>query len=96
MIYMTNGAYFYIPVTSMMHALVMAIPGLLVGYYVKPENRAMLFLMVIALLSGASGALGVIPGIGMYLTAILTNIGAVLSAATITVIVMVITERVTE
>lgn len=77
-------------------ALAVTIVGLLVGYYVAKDNRAVLFLIVIALASGASGALGTIPVVGGYLTAILSSLGSLLSAAAVTVIVMIVYERITE
>jgi hypothetical protein len=77
-------------------AIALAIVGLVVGYYVQTDNRGLLLLIVIALTSGVAGALGVIPVIGMYLTPILTSLGALLSAAAVTVIVTVIYERLTE
>ena len=77
-------------------ALALAIVGLAVGYYVAPENRANLFLIVIVLASGAAGALDAVPGIGMYLTAVLESLGALLAAAAVTVIAMVVKERLTE
>ena len=77
-------------------AIALAIVGLVVGYYVQTDNRGLLLLMVIALTSGVAGALGVIPVIGMYLTPILTSLGALLSAAAVTVIVTVVYERLTE
>jgi len=77
-------------------AVAVVIAGLAVGHYVQAENRITLLLFVIALLSGVSGALEAIPAIGMYLTAILTSLGALLSAAAVTVIVTTIYERLTE
>ena len=77
-------------------ALALAIVGLAVGYYVDKDNRGNLFLIVIVLASGAAGALGAIPGIGMHLTNILTNLGALLAASAVTVIVMIVYERLTE
>ncbi len=77
-------------------ALALALVGLAVGYYVATENRANLFLIVIVLASGAAGALDAIPGIGMYLTAILNGLEALLAAACVTVITMVVYERLTE
>ena len=74
--------------------LALALAGLVIGYYVDPDNRATLFLMVIALATGVTGALGAVPGIGMYLTAILTSLTALLSAAAVTVVVMILYERI--
>jgi len=77
-------------------ALALALVGLAVGYYVDKDNRGNLFLIVIVLASGAAGALEAIPAVGVYLTAILTNLNGLLAAAAVTVIVMVVKERLTE
>lgn len=76
--------------------IALAIVGLLVGWFVSPENRVNLFLMVIVLASGAANALDVIPGIGGWLNAILNNLEALLAAAAVTVITMIVRERLTE
>ena len=77
-------------------ALALAIVGLGIGYYVAAENRVTLFLIVIVLASGAASALDAIPGLGMYLTAILESLGNLLAAAAVTVIAMVVKDRLTE
>lgn len=73
-----------------------AIVGLAVGYYVSSENRGTLFLLAIALATGVAEALGGIPAIGMYLTAILSSVGDLVAAAAVTVVVMISYERLTE
>ena len=77
-------------------ALLLAIVGLVVGYYVAAENRTNLFLMVIVLGSGAAGAVDAIPGVGPYVTDILGSLTALLAAACVTVIVMIVKERLSE
>ena len=42
-----------------------------------------------------AGALGSIPAVGMYLTGILMNLGALMSAGAITVIASIMYEKVT-
>jgi len=79
-----------------MGGLILAIAGLAVGYYVSADNRKNLFLMVIVLASGAAGAVDAIPGIGGYITDILGSLEALLAAAAVTVIVMVVKERLSE
>jgi len=79
-----------------MGGLILAIAGLAVGYYVSADNRKNLFLMVIVLASGAAGAVDAIPGIGAYITDILGSLEALLAAAAVTVIVMVVKERLSE
>jgi len=77
-------------------ALLLAVAGLIVGYYVATDNRKNLFLMVIVLASGAAGAANAIPVIGSYIGDILSSLEALLAAACVTVIVMIIKERVSE
>ena len=79
-----------------MGGLILAIAGLAVGYYVSADNRKNLFLMVIVLASGAAGAVDAIPAIGGYITDILGSLEALLAAAAVTVIVMVVKERLSE
>jgi hypothetical protein len=79
-----------------MGGLILAIAGLAVGYYVSADNRKNLFLMVIVLASGAAGAVDAIPVIGAYITDILGSLEALLAAAAVTVIVMVVKERLSE
>jgi hypothetical protein len=52
--------------------------------------------MVIVLASGAAGAANAIPVIGSYIGDILSSLEALLAAACVTVIVMIIKERVSE
>jgi hypothetical protein len=77
-------------------ALLLSVAGLVVGYYVAAGNRANLFLMVIVLASGAADAAGAIPGIGGYISDILGSLTSLLAAACITVIAMIIKERLSE
>ena len=84
-------------IPAMALGIAIAIVGLGVGYYVDKDNRGNLFLMVLVLTAGgASGARDVIPVIGMYLTAILSGLGTLLAAASVTVITMVVYERLTD
>jgi MFS family permease len=75
-----------------MSGLVLAVLGLASGYFVKGDHRRGVLLAAIFLMGGA-GALGGIPAVGAYLTAIFTNYGGVLSAASIMIIVMATAER---
>ena len=75
-----------------MSAMVVAILGLVAGYFVEEDRRLML--MVTALtLAVVSGALGDIPAIGEHLSNILGNVGSLFNAACCTVIVVAIIER---
>lgn len=76
-----------------MGALILALAGLVLGYYVASENRISLILMAVFLSTG-SGAVDSIPAIGPYLTSILSSAGAALAAAAVTIVVLVSYERV--
>jgi hypothetical protein len=73
--------------------LILAVLGIASGFFVKGDHRRALILAAIFLIAGGAGALGSIPAVGEYLTAIFTNYGAVLAAASLTVIVMATAER---
>ena len=79
-----------------MVGLGLAVLGLGVGYYVASGDRATLLVTVIALNSGVAGAVDAIPAVGMYVSAILTNLGGLLAAAAVTVVVMAVKEQLTE
>jgi len=72
--------------------LILAILGLASGYFIKGDHRKSVLIAAIFLMGGA-GALGSIPAVGGYLTAIFTNYAAVLAAASLTVITMATLER---
>ena len=76
-----------------MEALILAIVGLVSGYFIKGDHRRGVILAAVFLMVGGAGALGAIPTVGDYLTAIFTSYGAVLSAASLMVIVMATAER---
>ena len=76
--------------------LVVTIVGLVVGWFTSTENRAVLFIIAIALATGLAEALNGIPAIGMYLTAILSTYGDLLAAAAVTVLSVISYERLTE
>ncbi len=79
-----------------MGGLILAIAGLVLGYYVASDNRISLILMAVFLGAGGDGALDSIPAIGGYLTSILSSAGAALAAAAVTVFALVTYERLTE
>ena len=79
-----------------MGGLILAIAGLVLGYYVASDNRVSLILIAVFLGAGGDGALGSIPAIGGYLTSILSSAGAALAAAAVTVFALVTYERLTE
>ena len=79
-----------------MGGLILAIAGLVLGYYVASDNRVSLILIAVFLGAGGDGALDSIPAIGGYLTSILSSAGAALAAAAVTVFALVTYERLTE
>ena len=80
-----------------MAGLGLAILGLGAGWYVASGDRATFLVTAIALnAGGVAGAAGGIPAVGMYVTGILTNLGSLLAAAAITVVVMAVKEQLTE
>ena len=79
-------------VTIPMAAAIIAILGLVSGYFVEEDRRVPV--MVLALtLATVHGALGAVPAVGGYLSAILASLSSAASAAACTVIVMQIVER---
>ncbi len=79
-----------------MGGLILAIAGLVLGYYVASDNRVSLILIAVFLGAGGDGALDAIPAIGGYLTSILSSAGAALAAAAVTIFALVTYERLTE
>ena len=79
-----------------MGGLILAIAGLVLGYYVASDNRISLILIAVFLGAGGDGALDSIPAIGGYLTSILSSAGAALAAAAVTIFALVTYERLTE
>ncbi|MCW5723501.1 MAG: hypothetical protein KIS81_00920 [Maricaulaceae bacterium] len=73
--------------------LILIILGLAGGFFVSADHRRGVLIAAIFLMAGGSGALGGIPEIGQYLTAILGSYGSVLAAASVMVIIMVTVER---
>lgn len=76
-----------------MEGLILAVVGLVSGYFIKGDHRRAVILAAIFLVTGGSGALHAIPTAGVYLTAIFESYGAVLAAASLMVIVMATAER---
>lgn len=74
-------------------ALAFVVLGLVVGFIgVEDERRIGYFVMAIALTMMA-GALGPVPVVGEYLTAILSNVSAVINAGAIAIVLTIIYER---
>lgn len=75
-------------------AAIIAILGLMAGWFTSDEHRMGLILAAIFLMAGGSSALGAIPGAGAHLNAILGSIGGLLSAASVMAVLRRIVERV--
>ena len=74
-------------------AVIIAVLGLIAGWFVEEERR-MNYMMATLTLALVHGALGPIPAIGGYLTDVLGSVSALLNAGACTVIVMAIYDRV--
>ena len=74
-------------------AVIIAIVGLVAGYFIE-EDRRVPYMVLTLTLALAHGALGPIPVIGSYLTDILASVSSLLNAGACTVIVMQIIDRV--
>jgi len=73
-------------------AMIIAIVGLVAGYFIE-EDRRVPYMVLTLTLALAHGALAPIPAIGNYLTDILASVSALLNAGACTVIVMQIIDR---
>ena len=74
-------------------AVIIAVLGLVAGWFVEEERR-MNYMMATLTLALVHGALGPIPAIGGYLTDVLASLSALLNAGACTVIVMAIYDRI--
>ena len=75
-------------------ATVIAILGLVGGYYVGAGDRTAYLVLAVAL-AAVHGAIDGIPGVGMYVTSILGQVSSLVSAGAVTVIVVHIYEELT-
>ena len=73
-------------------AAIIAVLGLVGGYFVEKERR-LHFMVATLTLALAHGALEVIPVVGVHLTDALGSLSALFNAAACTVIVMAIIDR---
>ncbi len=74
-------------------AVIIAVLGLVAGWFVE-EDRRINYMLATLTLALVHGALGPIPAIGGYLTDVLRSLSALLNAGACTVIVMAIYDRV--
>lgn len=79
-------------VTIPQSAVIIAVLGLIGGYFV-PEDKRLSFMVMTLTLALVHGALTPIPAIGIYLTDILASVSSLLNAAACMVIVMHIVDR---
>lgn len=74
--------------------LILAILGLLSGWFLDHEHRRGVIIAAIFLMMGGAKALNAIPGAGEHLGAILASLGAVFAAASVMAIVRTLVERI--
>jgi hypothetical protein len=79
-------------VTIPQAALIIAVLGLVAGYFIE-EDRAVNFLVVVLVLNVASGGLDPIPVVGPVLTGIFASLSTLFNAGALTVITMGIINR---
>jgi hypothetical protein len=80
-------------VTIPQSAMIIAILGLVGGYFVE-EDRRIPFMLATLTLALVHGALGPIPAVGSYLTDILGSLSSLFNAAACTVVVVNTIERI--
>lgn len=73
---------------------ILAILGLVSGWFLDHEHRRGVIIAAIFLMAGGAGALNGIEGIGPELGKILGSLGAVFSAASVMAIVRTLVERI--
>lgn len=76
--------------------LVLALLGLLVGFVTVPGERRLLFMVTAVAVTTSAGALMTVPAVGTYLTAIFSNLAALLQAGVLAVFVLILRDRLTE
>ena len=85
------GAFAQIPQA----ALIFAVLGVIYGWLAIAEEETTGFLVFVLGLTAVSGGIDAIPVLGGYVNAILGNVGALLTAAAVSVVVKSIISRVT-
>ena len=74
-------------------AVIIAVLGLVVGWFVE-EDRRLVYMVFALTLALVQGALSPIPAVGGYLTDMLASLSALANAGAVTVIVMTIIDRI--
>ena len=77
-------------------ALGLAVLGLLNGFMGVEEERRMMYMVTAIALTAAASSLNMVPAVGEYITAIFSNLAAVLQAGVLAVVVMIVKDRLTE
>ncbi|MCZ6716105.1 MAG: hypothetical protein O6946_03460 [Gammaproteobacteria bacterium] len=74
-------------------AFIIAVLGLVVGWFVE-EDRRLVYMVFALTLALVQGALSPIPAVGGYLTDMLASLSALANAGAVTVIVMTTIDRI--
>lgn len=85
------GAFVDVPYA----AFALIVFGLVLGFLGIGDSDRLLFLVMAVALATVAGSLDVVPEIGNFLTAILSNVSALISAAAIVVIGKILNARLT-
>ncbi len=76
--------------------LIIVVVGIALGFLAVEEDHRLLFLVIAVALAQVAGSFGAIPVVGEYVTNIMTNVSSIVNAAALTVILMVIKDRLME
>ena len=76
--------------------LIIAVVGIALGFLTVTEERRLMFLVTAVALAQVAGAFGGIPFVGEGVSNIMGNVSAIVNAAALTVILMIIKDRLTE
>ncbi len=68
--------------------VVVAVLGVAGGYFIAEDDRSRFLIGAVALALVAQGALGSIPGVGMFISQALEGLSGLFNAAAVTVIVL--------
>ena len=74
-------------------AVIIAVLGLVVGWFVE-EDRRLIYMVFALTLALVHGSLSAIPAVGGYLTDMLASLSALANAGAVTVIVMMTIDRI--
>lgn len=75
-------------------AAILAILGLISGWFLDMEHRRGVIIAAVFLMVGGAASMNGIPSIGVHLGAILASLGAVFSGASVMAIVRTLVERI--